>query len=118
MYGNANCYANILRATEENSDGDEVQAGTDRQPVYTKIPMSIIERTKSVFDPSGLVPRTIRVTTGRCNGDLVLQEDDQIFDLTHQRLFWVTTCSRGDSVVAAGDWVLQLERVTGGAATP
>lgn len=119
MYGNANCRADVLRADEENSDGDEIQAGLDARPaVYQRQPFSILEVRKVVTLPSSLMPSVIRVTRGRCNGDLKLQEDDQVWDRTHDRLYTITGLTRGDSAVHAGEWVIDLQRVTGGARTP
>jgi hypothetical protein len=118
MYGQANCYADVRRGDEENSDGDTVQAGLRGSIVYHRKPFSILEVRKLQSLPSGLEPRIIRYPNGRCDGNIEIQEDDQIYDLTHQRLYTVTAATRGDSAVAAGEWVLQLQRITGGAQTP
>lgn len=121
MYGNANCYADILRSVVTNSDGDEVDAGTDTPPipVYTHVPFSIIERNRTVDSPSSLMPRVVRVPVGRCAGNLAIQEDDQIVDQTHGGiLYTIVDMSRAGSVVAQSEWVFTLQRVTGGARTP
>lgn len=118
MYANANCYADVLRSAGVNSDGDEIDTGTASVPVYANVPFSIIEKSTRVSDPSTLIPRIIRVPVGRCKGDLKIQEDDQIYDRTHQRLYSITSASRGDSAVIASEWVLQLQRVTGGSFMP
>jgi len=121
MYGNANCYADILRSVVANSDGDQVDAGTDTPPipVYTRVPFSIIERNKTVDSPSSLIPRIVRVPIGRCNGNLEIQEDDQVVDRTHgDTLYTIIDMSRSGSVVASSEWVFTLQRVTGGARTP
>lgn len=118
MYAQANCYVNVLRSVVQDSDGDDVDAGPPTAPVYTKVPFSILTRNSRSVSYASLEPRTIRVTIGRCNGDLLIQEDDQIQDLTHGRLYEIIELSRGDSVVTQGEWVLHLQRTTGGATTP
>lgn len=118
MYGNANCLVDVRRGDEENSDGDTVQPGLRGALVYAGVPFSIIEVTQRYGTYSSLEPQTLRYPRGRCNGDLLLQEDDQIYDKTRQRLYYIITLTRGDSAVLAGEWVLQLQRVTGGAVTP
>lgn len=118
MIGQANCYADVRRGDEENSDGDTVQAGLRGSLVYHKQPFSILEVRKLVSIPSALEPRVVRYPNGRCNGNLEIQEDDQVYDLTHNRLYTVMVATRGDSAVHAGEWVLELQRVTGGARTP
>lgn len=120
MQAQANCYADVLRAVVTDAAGDEVDDGQDYTPVYRRVPMSILERRRSVLLPGTLAPRTIRYTVGRCNGDLLIQENDQIRDTTHgNRVYMITELSRIDSpVTAIGDWNMQLERITGGATTP
>lgn len=118
MMAQANCRANVLRGDTETQAGDFVQAGDAFTAVYERKPFYITERSRRVYDPSTGVPRTIRVVIARCDGRLVMQEDDQIHDLTHGRLFTVLTCYRPDSVVAQADWNLELQRTTGGAHTP
>lgn len=118
MYAQPNCYANVLRTVVQDSDGDDVDAGPPTVPVYTRRPFSILERNVRSSSYSSLEPRSVRATIGRCNGDLVLQEDDQIQDLTHGRLYEIIELTRGDSVVTQGEWVMKLQRTTGGATTP
>ncbi len=119
MYAQANCRAHVLRAVVTTAAGDEVDDGEDYAPVYRAILMSIIERRRQVMLPSSLTPRTLRYTVGRARGDLAIQENDQIYDITHGRLYQITELSQIDSsVTVMGDWQMQLERVTGGATTP
>lgn len=118
MIAQANCVANVLRGVSETAQGDFIDDGESFVPVYFDQPMCITERFRRVFDPSTGVPRTIRVVRGRASAALVLQETDQILDKTHNRLYSVSTCYLPDAGVIQGDWNLELERVTGGAATP
>lgn len=118
MHAQPNCYADVLRSTTQDSDGDDVSAGTAAIPVYRKVPFSILQKTVRSSSYASLEPRSIRITVGRCNGNLELQEDDQVFDITHRRLYEIIELSRNDSVIAQGEWVLSLQRTTGGATTP
>jgi hypothetical protein len=112
-----NCYADVLRHTTENSDGDD-ESTPDAAPVYEKQPFSILETSKRVFTPATQQARTIRTIVARCRGDLVIQEDDQIWDRTRQRLYAVMSLSHDDGAPISGDWRLTLQRTTGGPSTP
>jgi hypothetical protein len=67
----------VLRGSTVDPLGDEsggdVEAYTDRRA-------SIIERTRSVLDPSSGEPRTIRKITGRLDADVELEDGDRIRD--------------------------------------
>ncbi len=79
----------VLRGTEENNLGDEVESAAVA-PFLGDLPASIVERERVVYDPNSGTPRTVRflrcrmpVATVDDDGnrvDVILQRDDRIRD--------------------------------------
>lgn len=112
MLGMANCEVDFVRGDEEDSDGDNIQAGEDVLPIYRRQPASIIEISKRTYSPATLEARTLRMPIMRCNGDLRLTSDHQVHDLTHDRWYSITALTRDDASPVSGDWKAELLRVT------
>lgn len=96
----ANTRVAILRGSSENDLGDEVDNNSAGQIVaaYADMPASLIERSKSVYDPASGARRTVRVITCRVPVSVghpdtgvptavVLEEGDRVKDTRTGRIY-------------------------------
>ena len=113
MYAIPNCRVDIIGATQEDSDGDTLSS-TDGSatPRVSSEPFSILERSRRVFSPASLEPRTIRSVVGRCNGNVEVYEDDVLHDVTHDRWYSIISISEVDSAVTPADLNIALQRTS------
>lgn len=96
----------VIRGTDtENEYGDTV---SDNAVVEKHLSGSIIERTRTNFDPQSGRIATLRQLTGRFANGTGIQDGDRLRDERSGEVFLVTSVYRGTSVVGKADLVLDL----------
>lgn len=110
MIGAANTRASILRGTETDSYGDEVDSNV---VVYTDVPMSIIERNRRVYLPAEGATRVIRSYSAQCGYEVDLRKDDRIRDQGTGIVYQVIEISDPTGILGVKpDRVVALSRTT------
>lgn len=97
MRGSANTKITILRGTEQDGYGDEVDSDA---PIYTGVVASIISSTKRVYLPAEGATRVVHSYSGRCGAEVDLRKDDRVKDELTGVVYLVTELT--DSTVLAG----------------
>jgi hypothetical protein len=99
----------VLRGTTLNAYGDEVPGTT---PAVSGVPMSLIERTRLVRDPSTGELRRVAYVAGRCKADTDIRESDRIRDARTGVVYMVLGRRTAGSIVGLEDLELDLLRAT------
>lgn len=107
MRGAANTTISILRGTEQDGYGDEVDSQT---PVYTGVVASILGSSRRVYLPAESATRVIHTYTGRCGAEVDLRKDDRVRDERNGRVYLVTELADSPSLVMQPDLVFNLSR--------
>jgi hypothetical protein len=81
-----NAYLTVLRGTSTNAFGDIVD---DNTAVYTNVPATLVETTKTVFDGAEQTPRTIRVAYCLVPSYLNVTTSDRIQDQATGQIYIV-----------------------------
>ena len=96
----------ILRGTPTTNDyGDQVDTQT---PVQTGLSGSVIERTRSNFDPQSSRIVTLRQLTGRFGHGTDIQDGDRIKDEKTGVIYLVTSVFHPTAIVNKPDVVVDL----------
>lgn len=98
-------YSIIRGVSSETEYGDEVES-TD--VVYTNIPGSVIEKSRTVYDPQSGRVATLRKLTGRFKFGTDIQDGDRIKDEKTEKVWVVSAVYEGTSFVAKPDLILDL----------
>lgn len=105
----ATTWVTVIRGTETDEFGDlsdtAQEAGTDDQ---TRIPASLIEATRTVFDPASGTPRVVRYTVGRIKAGVDITEDDRLRDERTGRVYAVTAVTQPAAIGFTPDLRLDL----------
>lgn len=105
MIGFATGRYSVLRGTKENEYGDEIDAN---KVVYTGILGSVVEKTKTAFDPATSRVATLRYLVGRFNHGSDIQDGDRIKDEKTGEIFVVGSISRPTNAIHKSDIVADL----------
>lgn len=98
-------YSVIRGESTQNEYGDEVEGTT---VVQTNILGSVIERSRTVFDPQSGRVATLRQLTGRFNHGTDIRDGDRIEDEKSGKVFLVSSVIEGTSLVGKADLILDL----------
>lgn len=109
MRATATTTVTVLRGTATDEFGDEVDTDT---PLYTKVPFSLIEQNRRVFDPVTGTPRTVRVAYGRTNAGTPLLTADRLRDERTGSVYVINAVTQQAGVGGSPDLRVDLERVT------
>lgn len=106
MMGMATGRYSIIRGESTQNDyGDEVESDT---VVEDGILGSVIERSRTNFDPQSGRIATLRQLTGRFTNGTDIRDGDRIKDEESGRVYLVTSVFNGTSLVGKADVVLDL----------
>lgn len=111
MIARATTTVRVLRGTETDPYGDEVDsvdAGAYRQ---SKVPASIIERSRRVRNPVSGEIRVDVSTAGRVGAGVDLRTGDRLLDERTGQVYLVEQISQTQSPVNVGDLLLGLTSV-------
>lgn len=107
----ANTYVSVLRGTVVDEYGDVQDSGV---AVFTRVPASLVETQRTVFDPATQLPRTVRSTVCVIQDGLGLTNSDQIVDEQTGDKYAVEEIVKPPTLDGAPvDITLTLRRVTG-----
>lgn len=98
----------ILRGTTTTAANDVVDSNT---PVYTGVPASIMERTRTGIDVSTQSPQVYHHTVGRLPAGTDVTETDKILDETTGKMYAIAAVSTLSSFVHVPDLRLDLRHV-------
>ncbi len=98
----------ILRGTTTNAAGDTVDTKT---PIYTGIPASIMERSRTGINEVSQDARVYRYTTGRVAAGTDIRDTDRVLDETTGKIYAVAAVSVLGSPVHVPDMRLDLTYV-------
>lgn len=107
MMGLATGRYTIFRSAEGATDeyGDPMDTEV---PVYSNVLGSIIERSRSNYDPVSGRVSTIRELSGRFSPHTDLQDGDRVMDAKTEEVFLVTSVHRGANLVGKSDILVDL----------
>jgi len=95
----ATTWVTVLRGTQGDQFGDLIdlptEAGSDAQ---TRIPASLIEATRNIFDPASGTPRVVRSTVCRIQSGVDVTEDDRIRDERTGRIYAVNAVTEQQAI--------------------
>ena len=109
MIARATTTVSVLRGTATDGYGDETDATT---AVYTGIPASLTEQTRTVTTRESPTPRVIRYTVGRVTAGTDITDQDRIKDERTNEIYIVEAVSSMNSAAVAADLRLDLRRTT------
>ena len=109
MRAKASCKISILRGTEINSYGDEVDTTT---PVYSGVRCSLLEQTRRVYLPAEGATRIIRSYAGRVGPGTDLRKDDRIRNERNGRTYLVLDLGDPESAALDPDITFTASRTT------
>lgn len=95
----------VIRGSETNEYGDEVD-GTEVFAI--NVLGSVIEKTKTAFDPASSRVVTLRYLTGRFPSNSGIQDGDRIVDEKTLESFVVSSVYRPTNAVVKSDIVVDL----------
>lgn len=98
----------VLRGTYQNDAGDTLDSDT---AVYTGIPASLMERSRSDIDSTDQAMRVYTYTTCRVPAGTDVLQTDRIKDETSGRIYAIQSVSRLASPVHTPDIRLNLSYV-------
>jgi len=98
----------ILRGSTLNDYGDEID-GT--AAVAANVLGSVVERTRTNFDPATSRVSTIRYLVGRFGPETEIRDGDRIRDDITNETFLVTSVARGANLAGKSDVVVDLTKV-------
>lgn len=98
----------VFRGVTVDAYQDVVDVNTS--PIATKLPASVIERTRVVFDPASGTPRTVRYVVGRVGHGTDVKVGDRLRDRSGQ-FFVVRDTATPSNPAIALDLRLDLVRV-------
>lgn len=107
MRAAANTTISILRGTEQDGYGDEVDSDT---PLYTGVAASILGSSRRVYLPAEGATRVIHSYSGRCGAEVDLRKDDRVRDERSGTIYLVTELADQTSLVMQPDRVFTLSR--------
>jgi hypothetical protein len=108
MYALANCTASILRGSEEDEFGQQVDSNT---VVTTGILAQITEQGRTVQDTNSLTPRTVRLVKGIVPSATNIRQGDQLRDDVNNRTYRVVEVIRPGNLGITRDLELQLQQI-------
>lgn len=108
MYAMATTTCSILRGSTTDGYGDEADANT---PVYTNVPISIMETNSTVATPEDPTPRVIRQVTARIGSDVDVTDGDRVKDELTGTIYMIDNVIRRGSPVYTPDTRLDLRLV-------
>lgn len=89
----------VVRGTSTTAFGDvsdlPSEAGTDAQ---TRIPASLIEGTRTIFDPASGTPRVVRYAIARLKPGTDVTADDRLRDETTGRTYSITAVTQPTAI--------------------
>lgn len=97
----------VIRGSAANDYGDEVD-GT--AIVAQDVLGSVVERTRTNFDPASSRVDTVRFLVGRFNSNADIQDGDRIKDQKTEEVFVVNSVSRGANLIHKSDVVVDLTK--------
>jgi len=109
VYAVANTTVSVLRGSEEDRYGDEVDAAT---AIATGILASMSETAQSVFDPSTGTRRVVRAYRARVPRNTDVVPSDRIKDETTNDIYTINDIIKQTQPGFSGDLRLELERTT------
>lgn len=106
MMGMATGKFSVVRGeTTLNDYGDEVEGTT---VVQSNVSGSVIEQSRSVYDPQSGRVATLRKLTGRFSNGTDIRDGDRIKDEKSDKTYLVSAIFEGTSLVGKADLVLDL----------
>lgn len=108
MMALANCTLSVYRGTEIDEYGDEVEVNTT--PVLTRIPASVLERSKTVTTYDQNEPRTVRWYTGRVDQGTDIRANDRVRNEQTGTVYLVDSISSPGTGAIPSDMVLDLRK--------
>lgn len=118
MIARATTTVSILRGDATNIYGDDAPTNV---AVYTRVPMSIIEKHRRVFDFGTDTPRIVRYIIGRADPRTDIQAGDRLLNEKTGDIYMVDSFDTPSSPVHTADMQLDLRLVKdsiGKTATP
>jgi hypothetical protein len=109
VYALATCSGSILRGTETNRYGDEVDTAT---VVAREVLASIQETNRRVFDRATQESRTVRVIRAAFQSDVDLRVGDRFRDEGTGEVYAVLAVTAPKRAGGAADLDVELRRVT------
>jgi hypothetical protein len=106
---NATTTITVLRGTETNGYGDEVDNAT---VAASGIPASIIEQTRFTEDPTSDSGRTVRYVVGRLYHGTDVRPGDRVRDEGDSTIYIVDSVTSPQHAAIQPDVRLELRRVT------
>lgn len=103
----------ILRGTTEDEFGEPIDSDTPAAGL-DDIPVSITEKSRSVFDPAEGTFRTVRELVGRIPGNIIVQGGDRLRDNVTGEVFIIDEDERTRRSISGRASVTLSLRRTGG----
>lgn len=103
----------VLRGSTTNDLGDEVASDTVA-PGLGDLPLSIIERSREVFDQSTGTPRTVRTIAARLPPTVQLEDGDRIRDNRTGLIYAIDGATRTPRGIAGTETFSLTLRLTRG----
>lgn len=91
-------WVTVLRGTATDMFGDQLDSASEAGgDALTRIPASLIERTRSITTPNSATPRVVRYTTARLPAGTGVTEDDRLRDESTGRIYAITAVTQPSS---------------------
>jgi hypothetical protein len=104
----------ILRGTTPDPEWGEPTDTDTPAPGLADIPVSIIERSRTVYDPADATLRTVRELVGRIPGNVLVLEGDRLRDNITGEIFIIDEDERTRRSISGRASVTLALRRTGG----
>jgi hypothetical protein len=104
----ANTLVRILRGTELNYAGDEVDSDT---PVYENVPAFITEMSRPSTNAADSMPRTVRRSVGKFDARADIRAQDRVEDPSTGMIYVVENVSKARPGMYEADRRAELKNV-------
>lgn len=92
-------WVTVLRTTSTDMFGDQVDSSSEAGgDVLTRIPASLMERSRTITTPNSPTPRVVRYATARLPARTGVTEDDRLRDESTGRIYAITAVTQPTAV--------------------
>ena len=105
-------WVTVLRGISSDVFGDQIDAPSEAGgDALTRIPASLLERTRTITTPNSATPRVVRYATARLPAGTPVTEDDRLRDEQTGRIYAISAVTQPAAVGFTPHLRLDLTRV-------